>query len=71
MKIKKKYVHNNKRQIFRLLPTDNDKLVIEERDIEKKQAYFNCLNITNGKKFFKNLQLDEKFWIGIEAVQND
>jgi hypothetical protein len=71
MKIKKKYVHNNNRQIFRLLPSNNDKLVIEERNIEKKQAYFNCLNITNGKKIFKNLQLDEKFWIGIETVYND
>ncbi|UCH64762.1 MAG: DUF4905 domain-containing protein [Ignavibacterium sp.] len=71
MKIKKKYVHNNNRQIFRILPSNNDKLVIEERNIEKKQAYFNCLNIVNGKKFFKNLQLDEKFWIGIETVHND
>ena len=71
MKIKMKYVHNNKRQIFRLLPSDNDKIVIEERNVEKKQAYFNCLNIVSGKKIFKNLQLDEKFWIGIEAVQDD
>jgi hypothetical protein len=71
MKIKKKYVHNNNRQIFRLIPTGNDKLVIEERNIEKKQAYFNCLNITSGKKIFKNLQFDEKFWIGIETVYND
>jgi hypothetical protein len=71
MKIKKRYVHNNNRQIFRLLPTNNDKLVIEERNIDKKLAYFNCLNITNGKKIFKNLQFDEKFWIGIETIYND
>ena len=54
-----------------MLPTDNDKLVIEERNVDKKQAYFNCLNITNGKKIFKHLQFDEKFWIGIETVYND
>ena len=71
MKLKKKYVHNNNRQIFRLIPTDNDKLIIEERNIDKKQAYFNCLNINNGKKIFKSLQFDEKFWIGIETVYND
>ena len=49
MKLKKKYTHNNKRQIFRLIPTDTGKIIIEERDTEKKQAYFNCLHIDNGK----------------------
>lgn len=71
MKLKKKYVHNNKRQIFRLLPTNTGKIIIEERETEKKLAYFNCLEIDSGKKIFKNLQLDEKFWLGIEAVYND
>ena len=71
MKLKKKYSHNNKKQIFRLIPTDSDKLIIEERDTEKKLAYFNCLHIDNGKKIFKHLQLDEKFWLGIEAIYND
>lgn len=71
MRIKKKYLHKNNRQIFRLIPTDTGKIIIEERDTEKKQAYFNCLHIDNGKKIFKHLQLDEKFWLGIEAVYND
>jgi len=71
VKLKKKYVHNNKRQIFRLLPTNTGKIIIEERETEKKLAYFNCLEIDSGKKIFKNLQLDEKFWLGIEAVYND
>ena len=71
MKLKKKYIHNNKRQIFRLLPTNTGKIIIEERETEKKLAYFNCLEIDSGKKIFKNLQLDEKFWLGIEAVNND
>jgi len=71
MKLKKKYVHSNKRQIFRLLPTNTGKLIIEERETEKKQAYFNCLKIDSGKKIFKDFQLDEKFWVGIEAVHSD
>jgi len=71
MKIKKKYSHKNNRQIFRLIPTDTGKLIIEERDAEKKLAYFNCLHIDNGKKIFKHLQFDEKFWLGIEAIYND
>lgn len=71
MKLKKKYTHNNNRQIFRLIPTDTDKIIIEERDTDKKQAYFNCLHIESGKKILKNFQLDEKFWVGIETVYND
>jgi len=71
MTLKKIYSHNNKRQIFRLIPTDTGKIIIEERDIEKKQAYFNCLNIDSGKKIFKHLQLDERFWLGIESIYND
>ncbi len=71
MKLKKKYIHNNNRQIFRLIPTDTDKIIVEERDTDKKQAYFNCLHIESGKKILKNLQLNEKFWIGIETVYND
>ncbi|MCZ6702237.1 MAG: DUF4905 domain-containing protein [Ignavibacteria bacterium] len=71
MNLKKKYIHNNNRQIFRLIPTDTDKIIIEERDTNEKQAYFNCLYIESGKKILKNLQLDEKFWVGIEAVYND
>ena len=71
MKLKKNYIHNNNRQIFRLIPTDTNKLIIEERETDKKQAYFNCLDINNGKPVFKHLQLPEKFWLGIETIYDD
>jgi len=71
MKIKKKYTYDNKRPIWRILPTETGKLIIEEREKDNKQVYFNCLNIESGKKIFKNFQLEEKFWIGIEAIYND
>ena len=71
MKIKKKYTHDNGRPIWRILPTETGKLIIEEREKDNKQVYFNCLNIESGKKIFKNFQLEEKFWIGIEALYND
>ncbi len=71
MKLKKNYIHSNKRQIFRLIPTDTDKLIIEERETDKKQAFFNCLNIESGKKIFNDFQLDEKYWVGIEDTYRD
>jgi len=71
MKIQKKYIHDNKRPIWRVLPTETGKLIVEEREKDNKQVYFHCLNIESGKKIFINLQLEEKFWIGIEAIYND
>ncbi len=71
MRIKKKYTYDNGRPIWRILPTETGKLIIEEREKDNKQVYFNCLNIKSGKKIFKNFQLEEKFWIGIETVYND
>jgi len=71
MKLKKEYEFTHKRQLWRILPTNSGKLIIEERDTALKEAYFNCLEINKGKRIFENLQLDEKFWIGIEAVYGD
>ena len=71
MKIKKIYEFTHKRQLWRILPTDTGKLIIEERDTQLKEAYFSCLEIDKGKKIFENIQLEEKFWIGIESVYRD
>ena len=68
MKLKKNYTFNNYRQIWRLIPTIN-KLIIEERDQDKNQVFFNCVQLETGKKIFENLQLDEKFWIGIDSCR--
>lgn len=71
MKLKKKYRFDNKRQIWRILPTNDGKLIIEERENEKKQVYFHCLSLYTGKKILNNFQLEENFWVGIETVKDD
>lgn len=71
MNLKKLYKFSSKGNLWRLLPTESDKLVIETRNMDKQEAEFHCLDTYSGKKIFKNLQLDEKFWIGIEKVFND
>jgi hypothetical protein len=71
MKLKKKYRLDNNRQIWRIIPTNDGKLYIEEREPEKKQAYFHCLLIDSGKKILTDFQLDDKFWIGIEDINDD
>lgn len=71
MHIKRKYKFDNKRQIWRIIPANSSKLIIEEREPEKKQAYFHCLSLDSGKKIFSNFQLDDTFWVGVEAVKDD
>jgi hypothetical protein len=70
-KIKKLYTYSNKKQIWRLLPTDTNKIVLEERNTEAKEAFFNCIDMRSGKNIFKNLQFEEKYWIGIETIYGD
>jgi hypothetical protein len=69
--IKKAYNYSRGRQIWRLIPDNNNKLIIEERDTSSKEVFFNCLDINSGKKIFHDFQLDEKYWVGIETVFND
>jgi hypothetical protein len=71
MKLKKLYKHHNGKQIWRILPTTNNKIVLEERDAITKEVFFSCLEIESGKKLFSELQLEEKNWIGIESIYND
>jgi hypothetical protein len=71
MKLKKQYKHDNGKQIWRILPTDNGKVVLEEREINTKEVFFSCMEIESGKKIFKDYQLDEKNWIGIESIYID
>ncbi len=71
MKIKKEYNYSNHRQIWRLIPTDSEKLIVEDRNIETKEVFYNCMDINTGSIIFENFQLEEKFWTGIESVYND
>lgn len=71
MKLKKLYKHDNKKQIWRILPTSENKVVVEERDSATKEVFFNCFEIESGKKIFNEFQLDEKNWCGIESIYKD
>jgi len=54
-----------------MLISDSDKLILETRDTKTKEVFFHCNNAINGGKIFSDLQLDEKFWLGIETVYRD
>ncbi len=71
MKLKKNIKFKDGNQVFRILVSANDKLVIETRDTEAKEAFYHVLDLNTGKKIFRNFQLDEKFWLGIEKIVDD
>jgi len=69
--MKKIYSHKNKNQIWRILISNTDKLILETRNINTKEVFYCCFKLNTGKKIFSGLQLEEKYWIGIETVYND
>ncbi|MGE5429913.1 MAG: DUF4905 domain-containing protein [Syntrophomonadaceae bacterium] len=71
MEVKKKYSFTNNRQLWRILLSESNKLIVEDRDTSEKQAFFNCLEASTGEEIFRNFQLEEKFWVGIEVIYKD
>lgn len=65
-----KEIINNNRIIWQIHLSGCDYIVIEERDVNK-EAYFTAYDTKNDKIIFKDLQFEEKSWIGIEQVYYD
>ncbi len=71
MDVKKRFSFSRNISIWRLLLNNSGHLLIEERDTEKHEVYFQCFDIHSGKQLLKNLSFEEKFWIGIEGFEDD
>ncbi len=69
--MKKHFIYKSDKQIWRILISDSDKLILETRDLNTKEVFFNCYYLKNGENIFCDLQLDEKCWIGIEEIYKD
>jgi len=69
--VKKIYSYKDKNQIWRILISNSEKLVLETRNINTKEVFYHCFKLDTGKKIFYGLQLEEKYWLGIETVFND
>ncbi|MBI1936865.1 MAG: DUF4905 domain-containing protein [Ignavibacteriales bacterium] len=69
--MKKHFTYSVQKQIWRILISDSDKLILETRDTSTREVFFNCFDLQTGKKIFTDLQLEEKSWLGIEAIHRD
>jgi len=70
-KIETYLTHRHNKQIWRILISQTDKLVIEERDPKTKEVFFSCYDLVTKTKYFSNFQFEEKSWIGIESVEDN
>ncbi len=68
MKFEKHIEYKPKKQIWRILITDEESVIIEKRDTSDKQVYFDSFELESKQNIFTDLQLEEKFWIGIEKI---
>jgi hypothetical protein len=57
--------------IWRILISDTDTLVLERRNTDAKEVFFNAYKLANGEVLWENFQPEEKFWIGIEKIYKD
>lgn len=70
-RIQKLFSFNQGRNIWRIILTDLDQIVIEERDIQNKEVFFSCVDRITGEFYWKDkFFLNEKFWIGIEGTRS-
>ena len=71
MNLKEHLTYKTGKQIWRILISGSEKVLIEKRDMESKEVYFDCLDLVSGEYVFTDLQFEEKFWIGIEKIYKD
>lgn len=69
--MEKQFSYKSPHQIWRILISDSEKLILETRDVNTKEVFFSCFDIWDGGKIFSDFQLDDKCWVGIETVYKD
>lgn len=57
--------------IWRISPNHQNCIITEVRNITEKIVSFHCVNATTGQLRWDNLQLSQKWWIGIEGIFGD
>lgn len=71
MKIKKKFTHSRGIPVWRVLINTADVLLIEERDTNKKEVFYQAFQLNTGRQLLKNYRPEDSFWIGVEEFRDD
>jgi hypothetical protein len=70
-KIKREWEFSPGALIWRIFYVSTNRIVGEARDQNRKSASFFCLDALSGVALWKDLMLDEPWWVGIETVVNN
>lgn len=65
------YSYKSEKQIWRLLLSDNSKLLIEERGGDKKDVFFNLIDVESKSSLLESWQLEETQWVGVDLITDD
>lgn len=67
-----KFSHSFKGIIWNTLADgDNNRLFLEVRDIQEKKVSFSALNLQNNQWLWKDVSLEERWWISLGGVAGD
>src|SRR5713101_5946050 len=58
-------------KLWRLYPSASGRIVVEDRDVERKKVSFTCLDQMTGRVLWTDLQFAEKWWITIDSIYHD
>jgi hypothetical protein len=67
-RLKPAWTYTTKGVLWRLVPAGGLRFVGEERDLQKKDVAFFCLEGKTGKPLWEGQRFGERWWTGIEAV---
>jgi hypothetical protein len=65
------WAYNANGIIWRVHFTSRGRIVGESRDRDRKVASFFCLDEQSGKPLWRDLRLEEPWWVGVEGVVRD
>jgi hypothetical protein len=64
------WTYSSEGVLWRILFSPHQRIIVEIRDQERKQASFSCLDEETGLPLWQNLQLGEKWWVGLETIHD-
>jgi hypothetical protein len=65
------WTYSTKGILWRLMIADMGFILGEDRNPERREVTFFCLNAENGDVLWEGKQFEEPWWIGVEAVARD
>lgn len=70
-RLKPSWKYSAAETLWRVIFSHNGYVVCEERNTEKKNVSFSCIDAATGKVLWSGRTFDEQWWIGIEGITDD